>query len=77
MPGALWAIPDPQGWYPALLPGEGIVQGMLHEAGDVVTLAVHLRRLATDKALLQRLRVAGSMVCCMKPTPSCRACTPA
>lgn len=39
VPGELWAIPDPQGWYPALLPGDGAdvgtVQGMLHEAGDV------------------------------------------
>ncbi|WP_347302446.1 gamma-glutamylcyclotransferase [Croceibacterium sp. TMG7-5b_MA50] len=35
VPGSLWAIPDPQGWYPALLPGEGIVQGTFHEAGDV------------------------------------------
>lgn len=34
-PGKLWAIPDPRGWYPALLPGEGTVQGMLHESGDV------------------------------------------
>lgn len=34
VPGKLWAIPDPRGWYPALLPGEGAdagaVQGMLH-----------------------------------------------
>lgn len=35
VPGELWALPDPRGWYPALLPGEGTVQGMLHEAGDV------------------------------------------
>lgn len=28
--GRLWAIPDPAGWYPALLPGEGRVTGMVH-----------------------------------------------
>ncbi|WP_068094395.1 gamma-glutamylcyclotransferase family protein [Novosphingobium rosa] len=28
--GALWAIPDPEGWYPALLPGEGRVLGMVY-----------------------------------------------
>lgn len=33
--GELWALPDPRGWYPALRPGTGTVQGMLHEAGDV------------------------------------------
>ena len=33
VPGALFAIPDPQGWYPALLPGEGQVHGTLHAAG--------------------------------------------
>lgn len=33
--GALFAIPDPRGWYPVLLPGEGEVCGMLHEAGTV------------------------------------------
>lgn len=31
--GALFAIPDPQGWYPVLLPGEGLVHGTLHAAG--------------------------------------------
>ena len=30
--GTLFAIPDPQGWYPALLPGEGLVHGTLHAA---------------------------------------------
>lgn len=30
--GALWAIPDPEGWYPALLPGEGSVRGMLYRS---------------------------------------------
>lgn len=28
--GRLWAIPDPEGWYPALLPGQGRVRGMVH-----------------------------------------------
>ena len=32
VPGALFAILDPQGWYPALLPGEGLVHGTLHAA---------------------------------------------
>lgn len=32
--GSLYAIPGPLGWYPALLPGGGLVDGMLHEATD-------------------------------------------
>lgn len=33
--GALFAVPDPAGWYPAFLPDPdgGAVQGMLHETG--------------------------------------------
>lgn len=31
--GTLHAIPDPAGWYPALLPGEGQVEGALYRAG--------------------------------------------
>lgn len=30
--GALWAIPDPLGWFPALVEGEGTVRGMVYEA---------------------------------------------
>lgn len=30
--GLLHAIPDPRGWYPALLPGEGEVHGIAYEA---------------------------------------------
>ena len=33
--GTLYAIDDPRGWYPALLPGEGEVHGMVHAAGRV------------------------------------------
>lgn len=29
--GRLHAIPDPAGWYPALLPGEGVVHGRSYE----------------------------------------------
>ncbi len=33
VPGALWAIPDIAGWYPALMPGPGgPVHGVLYEA---------------------------------------------
>ena len=32
MPGALWAIPDPAGWYPALETGRGEVHGVLYTA---------------------------------------------
>ena len=46
VPGELWALPDPRGWYPALLPGEGAVQGMLHEAGDVDLAAVDAAKAA-------------------------------
>jgi len=33
--GLLYAVPDPRGAYPVLVPGEGRVMGMLHEAGSV------------------------------------------
>lgn len=32
--GALYAVPDPEGWYPALLPGGGAVHGRLYEARE-------------------------------------------
>ena len=32
--GTLHAIPDPEGWYPALTPGEGAVRGMVHETAE-------------------------------------------
>ncbi len=32
--GALLAIPDPQGWYPALVAGEGRVEGALYAAAS-------------------------------------------
>ena len=31
--GALFAIPDPAGWFPALVSGEGAVSGALYRAG--------------------------------------------
>jgi len=31
--GALWAIPDPLGWFPALVAGDGEVRGMVYEGG--------------------------------------------
>ena len=34
MPGELWAIPDPAGWYPALVAGTGAVHGRLYAAMD-------------------------------------------
>lgn len=40
--GALHAVPDPAGWYPALLPGAGIVHGRLYAAAgrfDAAALA--------------------------------------
>lgn len=37
--GALYAIPDPQGWYPALIAGPGIVQGMVYPASAALDLA--------------------------------------
>jgi len=37
--GVLHGVPDPDGWYPALLPGEGIAKGLLYEAGDSFTAA--------------------------------------
>jgi gamma-glutamylcyclotransferase (GGCT)/AIG2-like uncharacterized protein YtfP len=32
--GALHAIADPAGWYPALLPGKGLVRGALYETEE-------------------------------------------
>jgi gamma-glutamylcyclotransferase (GGCT)/AIG2-like uncharacterized protein YtfP len=32
--GTIFAIPDPQGWYPALLPGDGVVHGAVHAQGQ-------------------------------------------
>lgn len=37
--GALHGVPDPDGWYPALLPGEGEVHGRLYAAGESFTAA--------------------------------------
>jgi gamma-glutamylcyclotransferase (GGCT)/AIG2-like uncharacterized protein YtfP len=31
--GIIFAIPDAAGWYPALLPGDGVVQGAIHDRG--------------------------------------------
>ena len=31
--GELHAVPDPQGWYPALLTGTGAVRGLVYESG--------------------------------------------
>jgi gamma-glutamylcyclotransferase (GGCT)/AIG2-like uncharacterized protein YtfP len=39
-PGLLYAVPDPRGWYPVLIPGEGTVHGMVHEAGSVDVAAL-------------------------------------
>jgi gamma-glutamylcyclotransferase (GGCT)/AIG2-like uncharacterized protein YtfP len=42
VPGRLYAVPDAQGWYPALMPGTGRVRGMLCELqlrpGDLARL---------------------------------------
>lgn len=38
--GTLFAITDPQGWYPALLPGAAIIVGKVHDAGAVDLAAV-------------------------------------
>jgi gamma-glutamylcyclotransferase (GGCT)/AIG2-like uncharacterized protein YtfP len=34
VPGALWAVPDTAGWFPALVAGQGRVHGMLYAAMD-------------------------------------------
>ncbi|MFN7157460.1 MAG: gamma-glutamylcyclotransferase [Erythrobacter cryptus] len=37
--GALYALPDPLGWYPALIPGDGagagLILGRVHRAGEI------------------------------------------
>lgn len=38
--GTLHAIPDPNGWYPALTPGDNLIHGVCHEAGSVDLAAV-------------------------------------
>lgn len=35
--GVLHAIPDPDGWFPALLPGDGEIRGMLYHAKESFT----------------------------------------
>lgn len=35
VPGTLYAVPDPRGAYPVLLPGDAAVHGRVHEAGSV------------------------------------------
>jgi len=37
--GALFAVPDPQGWYPALVPGEYAVSGGLYQTREGFGLA--------------------------------------
>ncbi|WJS98841.1 gamma-glutamylcyclotransferase family protein [Novosphingobium humi] len=37
--GALYALPDPAGWYPALLPGEGRVYGVVYPVLSGLDLA--------------------------------------
>ena len=41
--GALWAIPDRQGWYPALVPGVGWVKGFLVAATSRLDAAAWAR----------------------------------
>jgi len=38
--GLLYAVPDPRGWYPVLVPGDGCVRGMCHAAGTVDLVAL-------------------------------------
>lgn len=42
--GALYAVPDPDGWYPALLPGTDVVHGQLYRT-----------RAGFDAAALERM----------------------
>lgn len=35
--GSLFAVPDAQGWFPALIAGEGLVHGGLYEATSALT----------------------------------------
>ncbi len=37
--GKLFAVPDPQGWFPALIAGEGAVHGGLYEATSALSPA--------------------------------------
>jgi len=68
--GALYAIPDPDGWYPAMLPGTGLVHGACHEVGAVDLAAVD----AFEGADYARVEVEcakgmGGSVPQKKPTP--------
>jgi len=38
--GVLWAIPDPGGWYPALLAGDGRVRGVVYPGLDGLDVAM-------------------------------------
>ena len=37
--GSLFAVPDAQGWFPALIAGEGTVHGALYEATSELSAA--------------------------------------
>lgn len=39
VPGELHAVPDEQGWFPALLPGNGTVHGKVYRSRDDFTVA--------------------------------------
>lgn len=60
--GALFAIPDPQGWYPALLPGNDVVHGLLHDAGRVDLAAVDAFEGAEYRRGSVMVEVAGQTV---------------
>lgn len=65
--GRLYAIPDPRGWYPALLPGEGEVRGQVYEATpdfarqDLAAMDAYedFDPAAVPRSLYRRVRIAA------------------
>lgn len=60
--GALFAIDDPAGWYPALVAGEGEVIGTVHDAQGVDLAAVDAFEGADYTRSPVAVQVAGAMI---------------
>ena len=78
--GKLYGIPDPQGWYPALVTGAGgVVRGFVHEAAPDFTEAdlaaldgyegAEYRRCAVEVVLGDGARVMAQSYVWMGPLP--------
>ena len=77
--GRVYGIADPGGWYPALVMGEGVVRGFVHEAAPDFTEAdlaaldgyegAEYRRCAVEVVLGDGARVMAQAYVWMGPLP--------